>query len=374
MRCAHDCDSEDELAPTPACTFATASGRGVRISGVAMDRAARLFDYELPEGFVANLGSLSIGGATDANNDDDLLVIPPPLPAEEREHRAYEPPFRHSPDFAAGRHMVVSPPLPAEAMRELLDAHEPCPEAAETLVSTLKTSVSAKDDVAKSLTRVRKILEEATEAPTALLECGVAAGIVSVMRRFAHDNDMLVEACWTIDDLAVFDEAHEFLADAGVAQAICGIVSGLAVTVTNLELPPESEKHDELLSVALSVAGVIAQSVDEGAPFELAARACATILERLGCVASRAQVVVRTLRTLDRLVAHQPAAHLRAFSGGGGVDALKSMINNDHGGEIRVALHEFVETAAVTAGAAATDDETGQHMQSYVPLLALLDD
>lgn len=372
MRRAHDSDSEDELAPTPACTIATASGRGVIISGCAMDRAARLFDYELPEGFVANLGSLSIVGAADDNNDDNLLVIPPPLPAEDREHRACEPPFRHNPDFDAGRHAVVPPPLPAEGMRELLDAHEPRPEA-ETLVSTLKTSVSAKADVAKSLTRVRKILEDATEAPTALLECGVAAGIVSVMRRFAHNNDMLVEACWTIDDLAVFDEAHEFLADAGAAQAICGIVSGLAVTVTDLELPPESEKHDELLSVALSVAGVIAQSVDEGAPFELAARACATILERLGCVASRAQVVVRTLRTLDRLVAHQPAAHLRAFSGGGGINALESMINNDHGGEIRVALHEFVETAAVTAGAAATDDEMAQHMQSYVPLLALLD-
>ena len=235
--------------------------------------------------------------------------------------------------------------------------------------------MSAKDDVAKSLTRVRKILEEATEAPTALLECGVAAGIVSVMRRFAHDNDMLVEACWTIDDLAVFDEAHEFLADAGVAQAICGIVSGLAVTVTNLELPPESEKHDELLSVALSVAGVIAQSVDEGAPFELAARACATILERLGCVASRARVVVRTLRTLDRLVEHQPEQHLRAFEGGGGIGALKSMIDEEPSGDIRVALREFVETAiaAVTTEAAADDEMTyGPSEMTYDHLLALL--
>ena len=348
-------DSDDEVGPAPAFTITTMSGRGVKISGAAIDRASQLFDYELPEGFCEgfSFAGLSIGDAAD--NDE--------APDEAEIEALGEAEILVSTPSVADRHL----PPPPRAAR----AHD----EAETLVSTLKTSLAAKDDVAKSLARVRNILQDATDAPTGLLERGVAAGIVSVMQRFAHSNDVLIEACGTIDDLAVFDEAHEFLADAGVAGAICRIVSCLAVTVQDVDASPENEKHDELLSAALSVAGVIAQGVFEDAPFELAARACATILERLGRVASRARVVVRTLRTLDRLVEHQPEQHLRAFEGGGGIGALKSMIDEEPSGDIRVALREFVETAiAAVSTEAATDDEMtyGPSEMTYDHLLALL--
>ena len=220
-------DSDDEVGPAPAFTITTMSGRGVKISGAAIDRASQLFDYELPEGFCEgfSFAGLSIGDAAD--NDE--------APDEAEIEALGEAEILVSTPSVADRHL----PPPPRAAR----AHD----EAETLVSTLKTSLAAKDDVAKSLARVRNILQDATDAPTGLLERGVAAGIVSVMQRFAHSNDVLIEACGTIDDLAVFDEAHEFLADAGVAGAICRIVSCLAVTVQDVDASPENEKHDELL-------------------------------------------------------------------------------------------------------------------------------
>ena len=53
------------------------SGRGVKISGAAIDRASQLFDYELPEGFCEgfSFAGLSIGDAADNDEAPDEAEI-----------------------------------------------------------------------------------------------------------------------------------------------------------------------------------------------------------------------------------------------------------------------------------------------------------